>query len=176
MTSQAATSQTLQSPQEFFAFELSKMHAFEQLNVRTMEQLLQETQDETARRPIQMHLEETREQVRLLEECFRELGQEPQQVEVQVAQGLTRDHEMFRQMNPSPEVLTMHNVAAAAKIEHLEVAAYRGLLSKAIVMGQPQIVLRLKHILQQEERAAIELESAGWMLDERSAGQMHRAA
>jgi ferritin-like metal-binding protein YciE len=165
----------LQSPQDLFAYELSVMHAFEQHNVRTLEQLLQETHDEVARRPIRHHLEETREQVRLLEEGFRLLGQPPQAVDVQAAEGMSRDHETFRQLRPAPEVLAMHNVAAAAKIEHLEVAAYRGLLGKAILMGQPELAQLLKHILQQEEFAVAALESAGWQLGQRAAGMVATA-
>jgi ferritin-like metal-binding protein YciE len=161
---------SMQSPQELFAYELSVMHAFEQRNVRMLEQLLQETPDELARRPIRLHLEETREQVRLLEESFRTLGWSPRAADVQAAEGMSRDHETFKQLGPAPEVLTLHNLDTAAKIEHLEVAAYRSLLGRALLMGQAELAQTLKHILQQEEFAVAALESAQWQLGERAAG------
>ena len=65
----------MQSPDALFLFELAYMHAFEQTNVQTLERLLQEVADEEAKRPLRHHLEETREQVQLLEEIFQTLGE-----------------------------------------------------------------------------------------------------
>jgi ferritin-like metal-binding protein YciE len=53
----------MQSPDALFLFDLAYMHVFEQHNVQTLEQLLQEVSSEEAKQPLRHHLEETREQV-----------------------------------------------------------------------------------------------------------------
>ncbi len=162
----------MQSPQDLFIHELSCMHAFEQQNVQMLQQMLQEVKDPTARQPIEHHLEETREQVTLLEQCFQSLGQQPQQVTVATAQGMKQDHDTFVKMQPSPELLTMYNLGAASKTEHLEVAAYRTLINMATVMGQKEIVRTLRQILNQEEDAVNELEAASRQLGRQQIPQL----
>ena len=154
----------MQSPEELFAYELSCMHVLEQQNVQTLEQQAREVTAEEARRPIEHHLEETREQVGLLEQCFQALGQSPQKVTVHAAQGLRQDHDAFVKLGPAPELLTLYDLGAAAKTEHMEVAAYRGLVSKATLMGQKDVARLLREILKQEEDAVQELESAAKQL------------
>jgi len=159
---------TMQSPLDLFAHELSCMYVFEQQNVQTLEQLAGEVTAEAARRPIEHHLAETREQVTLLEQCFQALGEQPQQVTVHAAQGLKQDHDAFVKLKPAPELLTMYDLGAAAKTEHMEVAAYRGLVTKATLMGQPEVARLLRTILQQEEDAVQELEAAATQLAEQA--------
>ncbi len=150
----------MHSAQDLFAYQLSCMYVFEQQNVQTLERLSEEVTSEAARGPIQHHLEETREQVGMLEQCFQALDQEPQKVTVHAAQGLTQDHDAFVKLKPDPELLTVYDLEAAAKVEHLEVAAYRGLADKASTMGQKEVARLLREILKQEEDAVRELEAA----------------
>jgi len=150
----------MQSPDALFLFELSYMHVFEQNNVQTLEQLIQEVDSDEARQPLRHHLEETREQVQLLEEIFQALGQQPQKVTVHATTGLKQDHDAFASMQPSPKVLTLFDLGAAAKVEHLEVACYTGLVTKAQLMGQAQVAGILQRILKQEQDAVQEIEAA----------------
>ncbi len=160
----------MQSAQDLLLFDLSYMHVFEQHNVETLQQLVQEVSSEEARQPLQHHLEETREQVQLLEQIFQTMGQQPQQVTPHAVRGLKQDHDTFGSKKPSPEVLTMFDLGAAAKVEHMEVACYRGLLMKAQAMGQPEIAGILQRILQQEEDAVTEIEAAIQQLSQQMAG------
>ncbi|HEV2126941.1 MAG TPA: DUF892 family protein [Chloroflexota bacterium] len=160
----------MQSAQDLLLFDLSYMHVFEQHNVETLQQLVQEVSSEEARQPLQHHLEETREQVQLLEQIFQTMGQQPQQVTPHAVRGLKQDHDTFGSKKPSPEVLTMFDLGAAAKVEHMEVACYRGLLMKAQAMGQQEIAGILQRILQQEEDAVTEIEAAIQQLSQQMAG------
>ncbi len=159
----------LQTPKDLFLFELAYMHAFEQNNVQTLQQLVQEVEGEEAKRPLQHHLEETREQVRLLEQLFQTLGEQPQQVTVHAAQGLKQDHDAVAAMGPSPEVLTLFDLGAAAKVEHMEVACYTGLVTKAQQLGQTEAATILQRILKQEQDAVDEIQSAAKQLGQQVA-------
>ncbi len=159
----------MQRPDDLFLFELAYMHAFEQNNVQTLQQLIQEVSSEHAKQPLQHHLEETREQVQLLAQIFQTLGQQPQPVTVHAATGLTQDHDAFARMQPAPEVLTLFDLGAAAKIEHMEVACYTGLLTKAQQMGQQEVAGILQRILKQEQDAVDEIEAAATQLGQQVA-------
>ena len=56
------------------------------------------------------------------------------------------------QANPSPEVLQGLIVAGACKTEHLEIAAYTGLVEKAQAMGQTQAAELLQQNLREEQQ------------------------
>jgi ferritin-like metal-binding protein YciE len=98
--------------------------------------------------------------VQLLEQIFQALGQQPQKVTVHATTGLKQDHDAFARLRPSPEVLTLFDLGAAAKVEHMEVACYTGLLAKAQLLGQPEVAGILQRILKQEQDAVEEIEAA----------------
>jgi ferritin-like metal-binding protein YciE len=58
--------------------------------------------------------------------------------------------------------------SALSKVEHYEVAAYRGLLIAAECMGQLQIAALLRQNLQQEEQTAALVEQSMPMLLEQA--------
>jgi hypothetical protein len=94
----------MKSPDDLFRFELAYMHVFEQNNVQTLQQLLQEVSSEEARQPLEHHLEETREQVQLLAQIFQTLGEEPQKVTVHATTVILPHfgrHVLVRQRSPS---------------------------------------------------------------------------
>ena len=159
----------MHSPEDLFLFELAYMHAFEQNNVETLQQLIQEVASEQAKQPLQHHLEETREQVQLLAQIFQTLGAQPQPVTVHAAQGLKQDHDAFAGLQPTPEVLTLFDLGAAAKVEHMEVACYTSLLTKAQQMGQTEVAGVLQRILKQEQDAVDEIQSAAKRLGQQVA-------
>ncbi len=166
----------MQTPRDLFLYQLSYMYDVEQHNLRIMPELSAGAADDRARQVIEQHLAETQQQVQLLDRCFNSLGISPHQLTAQVAEGMQRDHQAFMAEQPAPAVLTMHNVAAAAKIEHMEVAAYRGLLLKAQQLGMPEIVEALQTILAQEEGAVQLLEAVAAQLDDEMAPAMQRVA
>ena len=155
---------TMQQPQDLLLYELSRMYVFEQHNVETLEALAAEVDAAAARRPLEHHLKETREQLGLLEECFDLLEARPHQVTVNAATGMRHDHEAFVKLHPAPALLTLYDLHAAAQVEHMEVAAYRGLIDQATAAGLSEVVSRLRRILKQEEDSAAELEAAAKQL------------
>lgn len=151
---------TMQQPLDLLTYKLSCMYVFEQHNVETLQMLAKEVDSDTARRPIEHHLEETREQVGLLEQCFEVLEVQPKKVTVHAAKGMQQDHDAFLKLEPAPALLTLFDLNAAAQVEHMEVAAYRALINQATVSGQKEVVRLLRQILKQEEDSVKELEAA----------------
>jgi ferritin-like metal-binding protein YciE len=161
----------IQTLDELFRHELSFMYALEQQHVETLTRLckdLGEARDaaevrqarehESALLPIRRHLEETRGQVALLDRCFEHMGHRPRKATPQAARGLLQDYDAVVRLGPEPDLLALHAVAAAARIEQLEVAAYRTLVEQAALLRQREAAAILRELLRQERHAAQALE------------------
>ena len=100
----------------------------------------------------------------LLKECFSLLEARPPKVTVNAATGMRHDHAAFGKLGPAPALLTLYGLHATAQMEHLEAAAYRGLIDGAAAAGRTALVQRLRRFPEQEEDSAEELVAAVWVL------------
>lgn len=141
----------LQTPQDLLLHELSDMYDAEHHLLEVLAKFATEATSEKSRNLFQHHVEETRQQIQTLEQCFEALGSEPQPVPCHAIQGLVTEHEQFTQEQPSEQVLAMFDLGAAYKSEHYEIAAYRGLVEKANAIGLQSVALALQDCLHQEE-------------------------
>jgi ferritin-like metal-binding protein YciE len=145
------TRMPMRTARDLFIHELSDTLSGERLVAQMLEENQRLVQDPQLRQGLQQHEQETRQQIHNLEEVFRLLGGQPRPVECHAARGLFRSLQEVAEANPSPEVLEGAVVAGAAKTEHLEIAAYTGLVEKAQAMGQSQVAQLLRQNLAQEE-------------------------
>jgi len=90
--------------------------------------------------------------VERLDEVFEMLGVEPEE-ECEGVDGLISEHEDFVGMDPSQEVLNVHNLIAAQKTEHYEIAAYGNLALLADRLGESEVGDMLHATLEEEEAA-----------------------
>ena len=72
-----------------------------------------------------------RQQIKNLQQVFKQLGEKPEETTCHAAEGLKKEHEALHEEQPTPEVLEMGNVAGAAKTEHYEIATYTALVQMA---------------------------------------------
>jgi ferritin-like metal-binding protein YciE len=143
----------LNSPKDLFLYELSGIYDGEKKIAQMLKEVAGEVQDEKLAQMLRTHEQETRQQMSNLEECFRALGAEPQQVSCAGIEGIRKEYMEIASLQPSPEVLTMAVLGGAMKIEHYEIATYRGLVDKAMLMGETQLAQALQTNLVQEETA-----------------------
>ena len=92
----------MQRARDLLLRELSRTYAFEQHNVETPTALAEAVDAAAARRPLEHHLAETREQVGLLGACFALLEARPLKVTVNAAAGMRHDHAAFGRLGPAP--------------------------------------------------------------------------
>ena len=84
---------------------------------------------------LEHHLDETREQIKRLEQIFQALGQKPQGVTCQAVLGLIEEsHELVREIEDK-EVLDAAILASAQAIEHYEINRYGTLIAWADQLG-----------------------------------------
>ncbi|HEY8476728.1 MAG TPA: DUF892 family protein [Chloroflexota bacterium] len=162
----------VRSARDLFVYDLSVMYDAEQTILQMLRQIRGECQNQQLVSAVQQHEQETQHQIQNLEECFRNLGMQPQRVPCHAVQGIVQDHRVFVQQGPPSDVLELYDVGAGYKTEHFEIAAYRGMVEKASLMGEQTCARLLQENLQQEENMAKRLEQAGSQISRQMIGGM----
>ncbi|KUP96973.1 YciE/YciF ferroxidase family protein [Thermobifida cellulosilytica] len=148
----------LENPRDLFVFELSSMYTGEKKIDALLDEVCQTVDDDQLVRMLRDHQKETQQQARNLEQCFQQIGESPREVPCPVVDAIHQEFRQFVGMNPAPQVLAMFALAGADKVEHFEIAAYRGLVNKAMLMGETMCMQLLETNLLQEEETAGKLE------------------
>jgi len=144
----------MDSPQEFFIHELQDLLGAEQLVLKTLPKLIDSADDKEVKAALKEHEKETKQQIKNLEECFKLLGEKAEPVDCKGMQGIVAEWEDFLKEKPSPEILQVFDLGAAAKTEHYEIVSYTGLVDKAKLMGQKDVAKLLQENLKQEQAMA----------------------
>ena len=148
------------SPEELFMHELQDIYYAEQTLTKVLPKLAQESKDRELSKAFTTHLDETKWQIKNLEQVFRNLGEPVKGEKCPGIDGIKEEHETFMKENsPTPKVLDIHLTGAAARAEHYEIAAYTGLIEMARALGERDSVKLLQENLKQEKEAAKKVES-----------------
>ncbi|MDQ3549687.1 MAG: ferritin-like domain-containing protein [Chloroflexota bacterium] len=144
----------MDSPQEFFVHEMQDLLGAEQLILKTLPKLIESAGDKEVKAALKEHEKETKQQIKNLEECFKLLGEKAEAVPCKGMQGIVAERDEFLKEKPSPEILQVFDLGAAAKAEHYEIVSYSGLVDMAKLMGQKDIAKLLQENLKQEQAMA----------------------
>ena len=160
---------SMQTPQDLFIHELSDIHSGEQIIAQMLNEAQGLVQNPQVKQGLQKHEQETRQQIQNLEQVFQQMGAQPHPTTCQAAEGLRQSLMEVVQSQPSPEVLEGAVVAGACKTEHLEIAAYTGLVEQARAMGQTEAARLLEQNLQQEQNMLQQVEQVSQQLTQQMA-------
>ncbi|HET6522834.1 MAG TPA: ferritin-like domain-containing protein [Geminicoccaceae bacterium] len=100
---------------------------------------------------VQQHLEETRQQQAMVEQCLSQLGTSPSALK-EMAMSLMGNLQAMAHAMAGDEVLK--NTFGSYAFEHFEIASYKALIVMAETAGEPQIARTCETILRQEEAMA----------------------
>ena len=141
--------------EEKFAYELSSVYDAEHRILDGLQEMLVRASDDRFCGLLETHVAETQQQIRNLEQVFQHLSLPPEQVMCAAAAGLITDAwKAMQEAGDNRQLVDSVLVAAMAKVEHFEMAAYRGLATGAQLMGRHDVHGLLQENLQQEERTA----------------------
>ena len=163
--------QQMTTPQELFVHEMSDIMSAEQIIATMLADGQKLVDHDEIRQGLQKHEEETKQQIENLEAAFKQLGQEPEQLECHAAKGLQAELQEIGEEGGSPEVLNAGVLGGAAKTEHYEIAAYTGLVKKAKAMGQTEVADLLEKNLRQERNMLRQIEKIEDKLNKQVAAQ-----
>ena len=144
----------INNAQELFVHNLSEIYDAEHQFVEGQQEMAQQASDQELRSALEEHIGQTEQHARNLEQVFDHLGQQPQRVTNEVAQGLVSSAQQVMQETQNENLRDCAINAVVLKVEHFEMGSYRGLITAAQQMGQDEIVDLLQQNLQQEEQTA----------------------
>ncbi|ELZ04823.1 DUF892 family protein [Natrialba asiatica] len=143
--------------QDLFEHGLEDIYHAEHELLDALDELESNTEREEIAEAFAEHREETQGHIDRLEAVFDMFGEPPEKEECEGIEGLIEEYEEFASMNPSQEVLDYHNMAAAEKTEHYEIAAYGNLIPLADQIGMGEAADLLEENLREEQSALDEL-------------------
>ncbi|RCV49153.1 YciE/YciF ferroxidase family protein [Marinitenerispora sediminis] len=151
----------LDTPKDLFLYELSAMYDGEKKIVTMLDEAASNVRDDRLVEMFAEHKKETQEQIKNLEQCFKALDASPHKVGCAAIDGIHKELTEFLKQKPSDDVRTMFVLGGATKVEHYEIATYRGLVEKAMCLGHNDCAQLLQTNLVQEEETAGKLERCG---------------
>src|SRR5215210_7761314 len=114
-----------------FIHQLKDTYFAENAILKALPKMAQAARSEELRGAFGVHLEETREQVRRLDQVFRSLGERPEGVECKAIQGILEEGEEIMAEFQGGDALDAGLISAAQAVEHYEITRYGTMLAWA---------------------------------------------
>jgi ferritin-like metal-binding protein YciE len=149
----------LNSPQELFQYKLGAALKMENTVLGMLGDLEEAAQKDDLKQQFRHHADETREQIRNIEQAFSVLGEEPDDSPCPAIEGIEKEGKAnIKKADDS--LVDAVILSGAAETEHHEIAVYEGLITEAEAMGKQDIVQLLSHNLEQEQHTLQEVKHA----------------
>ncbi len=143
----------MQTAHEFFIHGLTDVLSAERQLVEALGKQAEESTRPELKKAFESHREQTQKQVERLEQCFEEIGEEPEETECKGIKGLIEEHDEFvEEEDPSEDLIDIFNVGAATKVERYEISEYEELIRLATMMGHKKSVKLLNQNLKEEQQ------------------------
>ncbi len=125
---------------ELFIHGLQDIYYAENQFAKTLPEMMEKASDPMLQEGFRAHLEETREQIKRLDQVFQALGQAPQGVTCQAALGLIEESQELIGQIEDKDIRDAAIVASAQAIEHYEINRYGTLIAWAHQLGRRETV------------------------------------
>lgn len=163
--------------QEKMLHELADIYDAEHQFLEAQQQMITHANADTVKQMLQTHIQQTEQQIKNLEQVFQALGQQLKREKCAAAAGLvTEGNKLLKEVSGNPALVDLAIAGSQTKVEHYEVASYRGLVMSAQVMGKHEILPLLQANLQQEEQTAQLVEQSTPQLIQQAMSAMQRGA
>jgi ferritin-like metal-binding protein YciE len=148
----------INSPADLFLYELSGMHDAEKKSTAWKGEVAGQVRDTNLSQIMRIEEQEGQQKVKNLQSCFQALGTQPRDVPCLAVDGMRAEYQQFMSQQPSPEALEMYTVGSMLKLSHFGLGSYKGLVDKAMIMGETQCAQILQTNLVRNEESTGRLE------------------
>jgi ferritin-like metal-binding protein YciE len=159
----------LKTPRDAFTFKLGSALKMENKVLGMLGDLESEAQREELKQQFRHHADETRQQIRNLEQAFAAIGEEPDEHANIVIEAIDKEGKANIKM-ADDSIVDNVILAGAEATEHHEIATYEWLIAHAEAMGEQQVVPLLQQNLEQEQHTLDEVRQAAQRLARETAG------
>jgi len=136
---------------DLFQDTIRDIYSSEKLLLKAMPDMMSAAQNPRLKEAIRLHISQTEEQVRRIEQVAQQLGFSPEGVTCQGTVGLIKEsQEHIQEFGGSPAG-DAAIIACAQKNEHYEIANYGTVITYAELLGHEQVISLLEQTLQEEE-------------------------
>lgn len=139
--------------EEFFIDGLKDIYWAENALVKTLPTMLDNATDQKLKSAIKDHLDQTKEQVKRLEQVFKLLGEKAEGKECKAMAGLISEGNEILEETEAGAVRDAGIIAASQKIEHYEIATYGTLAAFAKTLNKRDALDLLLRTLGEEKKA-----------------------
>ena len=136
---------------ELLIHDVQDLYSAEEQLVLALTKMASASDAPELRAGLARHLEQTRQQLRRVEQALSLLGQSPNGEVCDGIKGLIAESEKLMAAAGFGPVLDSALLDAARKVEHYEITAYRGAITKAHELGRSDVATLLETNLQEEE-------------------------
>jgi ferritin-like metal-binding protein YciE len=134
-----------------FLHQLKDTYFAENAILKALPQMAEAAESEELRGAFAVHLKETEEQVRRLEQIFEMVGAKPEGIPCKAIQGIIEEGQEILREFEDGEALDAGLIAAAQAVEHYEIARYGTLLAWAKQLGLSEAEGLIEETLVEEE-------------------------
>jgi ferritin-like metal-binding protein YciE len=138
---------------DLFLHTLQDIYYAENQIVKALPEMIEKATDQQLAQGLKTHLEETKGQIRRLQQVFKLLGKEPEGVDCPATDGLIDEAEDIAGDIDDKQVLDAALIGAAQAVEHYEIARYGTLMAWAKTLGHQEAIRLLKQNLDEEKAA-----------------------
>jgi len=125
---------------DLFIHGLQDVYYAENQIAKTLPEMMEKSSDPMLREGFKLHLEETQEQIKRLDQVFRALGQTPKGVTCQAVLGLIEEGQEVVGQIDGKDLRDAAIIASAQAIEHYEINRYGTLIAWAQQLGHRETV------------------------------------
>jgi ferritin-like metal-binding protein YciE len=136
---------------DLFLHQLKDTYYAENAIVKALPKLAEAAKSEELKGAFAVHLNETKNQIKRLDQVFKLLGEKAESVECEAIQGIISEGEEVIEEFSGGDALDAGLIAAAQAVEHYEIVRYGTMLAWAKQLGLSEIEELLKETLIEEE-------------------------
>lgn len=158
----------LETLHDLFVHELRDLFDAENQLLKSMPLMSKAVRSEELRNAFDLHLRQTKEQVRRLEQIFQALGTSPEGKRCKAMAGLVDEAKEMIEEDADPDVRDAGLIVAAQKVEHYEIAGYGSACTFARVLKYEDALRVLKMTMDEEEKTDKHLTDIATRLNSRA--------
>jgi ferritin-like metal-binding protein YciE len=147
----------LKNLETLYLHELKDLYDAEHQITEALPKMAKKASDDGLKSAFREHLEETRGQIRRLEQVFEMLGEKPKRETCKAMKGLIAEGEEVIKAKGDSDVVDAALIGAAQRVEHYEMAGYGTVRALARELGHQDQARLLKESLDEEKAADTKL-------------------
>lgn len=138
--------------QDLLVENLKDLYSAETQMLKALPKVAKKVENEQLRQALTMHVKETEQQVKRLEQVLSQMGEKPTGKKCHGMEGLLEENKEMMEEDAEPEVLDAGLIVGCQKAEHYEIAGYGSAVTFAKLLGNEEAARLLAQSLDEEER------------------------